>query len=85
MALKLITFSGCPNAEKARKLLAEADLEFTEVNQDDLPQAHTHRSYSSPTLLDGEIIIFGSCTTSGAGACTLNLPSVAELKQKHAI
>lgn len=67
--LTLITFKGCPNAARARELLAAAGKPFTEVVQDDLPAGHPHRGYTSPTILLGERIIYGAA--SGEEGCSI--------------
>lgn len=82
MTLYLITFAGCPNVQKAKALLGEAGLNYIEVKRDNLPESHPHRAYSSPSLLDGEKLIFGSRTDSNAGGCTLSIPSLEELRRK---
>lgn len=82
MTLYLITFAGCPNAEKAKTLLGEAGLKYTEIKRDDLTESHPHLRYSSPSLLDGEKLIFGSFTDSNAGGCTLSIPNVMELMRR---
>lgn len=79
--LILITFEGCPLAGKSRDMLSEIGVKFMDVEQDNLPINDPHRFYSSPTLLEGERIIFGSRLDSGARACTLILPTLAQLKK----
>ncbi len=78
--LKLIYFGGCPNAERARKMLAEIGVPFEEVNQDDVPVADPLKGYASPTVLDGDKIIFGSKTGENSGGCSLDIPSLDQLK-----
>ncbi len=80
--LKLIYFEGCPNTEKARKLLIEVGVPFEEVKQDDLPTGNPLKGYASPTLLDGENIIFGSETGNSSGGCSLDIPSVDQLRSR---
>lgn len=79
-ALKLLYFEGCPNAEKARRLLTKVGATFEEVRQDDLPSSDPLKGYASPTVLDGEKIIFGSKTGEGSGGCSLDIPSVDDLR-----
>lgn len=81
-ALRLIFFQGCPNAVRARNLLRELGLAYEEISQDDLPINHPLRGYSSPTILDGEEIIFGAKTGEGSGGCSLDIPSPEELKNR---
>ena len=78
--LKLIYFEGCPNAERARKMLTELGVPFEEVKQDDVPVADPLKGYASPTVLDGEKIIFGSKTGGNSGGCSLNIPSLDQLR-----
>lgn len=84
MKLILITLVGCPNAEKARALLKETGLNFTEINQDDLPSSDPLHGYTSPTLLADELVVFGSRTDSGTCGCTLDIPNLEELNRKLA-
>jgi len=65
-AIKLIYFTGCPNAGKAKEALKEIGTEFEEICQDDLPQGHPYRNYASPTILNGDQIIFGTKTDSAS-------------------
>ena len=57
--LTLIYFEGCPNAAKARSLLEAVGKPFQEVRQDDLPDGHPHKAYTSPSILLGERVVFG--------------------------
>ncbi len=81
-ALKLLYFEGCPNANKARQLLSKVGATFTEVRQDDLPSTDPLKGYASPTLLDGEKIVFGSKTGEGSGGCSIDIPSVDDLRAR---
>lgn len=58
-------------------LLNQNGLEFESVCQDDLEEANPLKNYSSPTLLDGEKIIFGS--EAKGGGCSMPLPKKDEL------
>lgn len=80
--LVLIYFNGCPNADKAKTLLDQAGLDFREVCQDDLKTGDPLSQYSSPTLLRGTKIIFGSKTTHAAGGCSLNIPTMDKLQEQ---
>ncbi len=80
MRLKLIYFSGCPNVQPAKDLIASAGLAADEVDQDDLPESDPLRGYSSPTLLIGDKILFGSAVGVGGG-CSLGLPSPDEFQK----
>lgn len=77
----LITFRSCPNADKARLALKNIGVSFSNVISDDLPANHLWRGYSSPTILQGEKLVFGS-DQSGNGACSLNVPTENELKER---
>ncbi|MBK7842925.1 MAG: hypothetical protein IPJ71_04405 [Bdellovibrionales bacterium] len=79
-ALRLVFFQGCPNAERARKLLTEIGLPYEEVRQDDLPFGDPLKGYASPTVLDGKKIIFGSKTGENSGGCSLEIPSLDQLR-----
>jgi len=84
-AMKLLYFEGCPNAEKARSLLKKLGVKFEEVRQDDLASTDPLKGYASPTVLDGEKIIFGSKTGEGSGGCSLDIPSVDELRTRLSV
>jgi hypothetical protein len=80
--LTLIYFDGCPNEERVRRNLLAAGYSFKTVRQDDLPSGHPFKAYSSPTILDGEKVVFGTSTASGEGGCSLEIPSVSELRSR---
>lgn len=79
--LKFIYFEGCPNAAKVRKNLADAGYDFEDVNQNELAASHSLKNFSSPTILKGSKIIFGSATGS-EGGCSLEIPTIQEIKTK---
>lgn len=81
-AVKLIYFDGCPNAEKAKTLLKEIGISFQEIRQDDLPENDQFRSYTSPTILDGNAIVVGAQTEGSGGGCSVGIPSADELRRK---
>jgi hypothetical protein len=76
----LIYFNGCPNYKPAKDLLVEAGIEFVEVCQDKIDEADPLKEYSSPTLLMGDRIIFGTKVSGSGGGCSWKIPSVDELK-----
>lgn len=78
--IKLLYFEGCPNAEKARLLLKQTGVTFEEVQQDSLAPTNHLKGYTSPTVLDGEKIVFGSKTGEGSSGCSFGLPSAEELR-----
>lgn len=75
--LTLISFNGCPNAEKARVLLKSSGITFQDVIQDDLPIKHQYRGYTSPTILKGEDIVYGM--TSIEAGCSIDVWNDKEL------
>lgn len=79
---KLVYFHGCPNADRAKLLLRKANVSFEEVNQDLLVDNDSLRGYASPTLLWGRQIVFGARTGECSGGCTLEIPSIQELKNR---
>ena len=83
--IKLLYFEGCPNAEKARLLLRQTGVTFEEVRQDDLAAIDPLKGYTSPTVLDGEKIVFGSKTGEGSSGCSFGLPSTEELRDKFSV
>ena len=80
--VKFIYFEGCPNADKTRTALKTIGIDFDDVNQGDLPESSIFRSYASPTILQGNNVIFGCETGQGRGGCSLEVPSINELKDK---
>jgi len=80
--IKLIYFEGCPNAEKSRQALRAVGIPFDEIRQDELPSESPFKSYSSPTILDGDKLIFGSRADAGSGGCSLEIPTADSLKKK---
>lgn len=77
----LTYFKGCPNAQLARNLLAQAGVMYREVCQDDLAPDDPHRQYSSPSLLNGAKLVFGSEATGADGSCSLDIPTLEELQR----
>ncbi|MDT8447388.1 MAG: hypothetical protein RRB13_10905 [bacterium] len=74
---KLIYFTGCPNAKPTKRLLAQAGAEMIEeILQDNLPQGHVYKEYSSPTVVLDEEVLFGAQSTGGNGGCSLALPDL---------
>ncbi|MCZ6898529.1 MAG: MerC domain-containing protein, partial [Betaproteobacteria bacterium] len=47
-----------------------------------LSESSIFRNYSSPTILQGKNVIFGCETGQGRGGCSLEVPSIDELKNK---
>jgi mercuric ion transport protein len=78
MPLRLVYFEGCPNAGAARAALERAGLAYEAVRQDDLGADHPWRRYTSPTLLDGDRVLFGAAT-AGGGGCTVPAVPPADL------
>ncbi len=68
--IKLIYFEGCPNAKDARALLLGSMLDFEVIKQDDLSKNHPMLEYSSPSILQGEKIIYGYKIAPGSSACS---------------
>lgn len=79
---KLIYFQGCPNAEHARAVLLTSGVEFEVIKQDDLPENNEYKSYSSPTILKDNEIIFGQKLASGASACSMSHFNEKDLQRK---
>lgn len=76
--LKLVYFEDCPNAKTARVHLILAEQDFEEVNQDKLPADHPMKRFSSPSILYGDTLLFGSAV-SGDGGCSLEIPAADEI------
>ena len=80
--IKLIYFEGCPNHEKLKSALSEACIAFDEIEQTCLLDGDPLKGYSSPTILDGERLVFGCKTGDGGGGCSLEIPNLEALKAK---
>ena len=76
----LIYFTGCPNASEAQLRLRSAGIGFDQEDQNALPPGNAHLKFTSPTLLLGEKIVFGSASDSEEGGCSLDLPEVSEIQ-----
>ncbi|MGE4131433.1 MAG: MerC family mercury resistance protein [Bdellovibrionales bacterium] len=82
--VKLIYFSGCPNAEKARSALEATKIPFAAIEQTALTPGSPYRLYSSPTILNGETILYGSKSGDGGG-CSLDTPTSSGILEKLAM
>ena len=80
--VKFIYSEECPNADKTRTALKTIGIDFDSIKQDDLSESSIFRNYSSPTILQGNNVIFGCETGQGRGGCSLEVPSINELKDK---
>lgn len=80
--VKFIYSEECPNADKTRTALKTIGIDFDSIKQDDLSESSIFRNYSSPTILQGNNVIFGCETDQGRGGCSLEVPSINELKDK---
>lgn len=80
--VKFIYSAECPNADKTRTALKSIGIDFDSIKQDDLSESSIFRNYSSPTILQGNNVIFGCETGQGRGGCSLEVPSINELKDK---
>lgn len=69
-SVKLIYFEGCPNAQKAKDLLLKREIPFDIIMQDELEKDSPYREYSSPTILDGDSLIFGQKIGQNSAACS---------------
>lgn len=79
--LTLLYFDGCPNASTVKKNLADSGLRYKEVRQDRLQPADPLKSYSSPTIIFGDEVIFGT-KTGPEGGCSLEVPTASQLREK---
>ena len=77
----LVFFRGCPNAELARQLVSDLKISCVYILQDDLSEGDPLRSYSSPSLLVGDQVVFGALTGKNSKGCSLVVPRVEEIKQ----
>lgn len=79
--LTLLYFDGCPKASTARKTLADSGLKYKEVRQDGLHPSDPLKSYSSPTILNGGELLFGT-KTGPDGGCSIEVPTTTQLREK---
>jgi len=80
--VKFIYSEGCPNADKTRTALKTIGIDFDDIKQNDLSESSVFRNYSSPTILQGNNVIFGCETGQGRDGCSLEIPGINELKDK---
>lgn len=69
-SVKLIYFEGCPNAQKAKDALSKRGIPFEVMVQDNLNKDSPYHEYSSPTILDGDSLIFGQRIGRNSAACS---------------
>ena len=74
---KLVYFTGCPNHPPAEEMLKALEVNFQLICQNEVDESSPFRNYSSPTLLRGDEIIFGS--PAEGGGCSIKLPTKEEL------
>ncbi|MBC76157.1 MAG: hypothetical protein CME64_09090 [Halobacteriovoraceae bacterium] len=83
MELKLIYFSGCPEAKNARAALLNAGAEkFDVVVQDKLSDDDPYRLYSSPSILKGDEILYGQKIKKNSSACSYQKLNSEKLRKK---
>ena len=91
MNVQLLTFPGCPNAERARVALREAvaeehvrgDIEEIDVSRDDAPP--WSKGWGSPTILIDGADVAGEARASGEASCRLykdGSPSVEQIRDR---
>jgi hypothetical protein len=82
--VELVYFTGCPNVEPMRELLAECLVrlgghsEIVEINTDTAASADRYRRFASPTVLVDGVDVLGGAAV-GAVSCRLRLPTEQEL------
>jgi len=82
--IKFIFFEGCPNANKTRAALKAVGAIFDEIEQTSLPKGNPFKGYSSPTILKGSSVLYGSEAGDGGG-CSLEIPTADDIKKKLGI
>ncbi len=71
VSARLLYFQGCPNYEILRSILREEGIStVVEIDLGELPNGDPLKSYSSPTLLQGDRVLLGTRITPGATSCT---------------
>jgi len=80
--LRLIYFDGCPNTPRLRQFLDENHIPYEEVLQDDLSEGDPLLAYSSPALLRGSELLYGTRLAPGVSSCTMEPLNTIELLQR---
>ena len=80
--ITFIYFDGCPNYKSVKNLLSHIGVSFNEVKQDDLAAGHTFKSFTSPTILKNDKLIFGEKISGIGGGCSVNIRERWELERK---
>lgn len=71
--VKLIYFEGCPEAANVRAALLTAGVyDFQVFIQNLLPKENEYRQFSSPSVLNGNELIYGIRTQGESTACTFD-------------
>lgn len=69
----LVYFEGCPEAKNIRASLLNAGIyDFQVAKQNELPEKDPLRKLSSPSVLKGEILIYGVRTDGEIASCTFD-------------
>lgn len=80
--VKLIYFEGCPEAKNVRATLLTAGIyDFEVILQNKFPEGHEYRNFSSPSLLNGNELIYGTRIDGGMGSCTLSSGDLTKILQ----
>jgi hypothetical protein len=81
--VKLIYFEGCPKLENVKEILKSIPSVVTEeVLQDELPLNHPLRAYSSPTVLLGDLVIYGTPIGTTQGCCSIEEADENRMRQR---
>ena len=82
MKVKLVYFDGCPLFKETKKILENLGTDFEIVKQDELPDHHPLRAYSSPSILKGDKLIFGSKLDENTSACSFSKIDMDSIKRQ---
>lgn len=78
--VKLIYFEGCPEAKNVRAALLTAGIyDFEVIIQNKLPKDHEFRNFSSPCLLSGHELVYGTRINGDMGSCTFGTGDLSQI------
>lgn len=82
-SIKLIYFEGCPEAKNVRAaLLTNRLYDFEVIIQNQFPENHEYRKFSSPSLLNGSKLIYGTRINEDMGSCTYSSGDLNKVLQE---
>lgn len=81
--VKLVYFEGCPEAKNVRAALLTAGIyDFEVIIQNKIPQDDEYKNFTSPSVLNGDELVYGTKINVDMGACTYNSGDLNKCIQK---